>query len=328
MQGRTHTRFWPLALGSLALVAMFAACGPLNSSSGSFDRTLSVQGLTQIHITVPAGTTRIIPGAGTQVHVHAEFTVEGWPWQRSADKAREISGNPPISQQGSLIRIGGEMHGYQNLRMNYVIETPADTEVQGIAGSGNFEITGIRGPVRLTSGSGDTQIAGVQQDIEAVAGSGKISIAGVQGNVEVSAGSGEIDIAGSGGTVRARTGSGSISVAGASGAVTVDANSATVNLAGLQRDARVQTSSGSIIVAGPPVAQSYWEFHASSGDVTLQLPPAASFRLYAHSDSGRISTDIPLTAEESDSKHDLRVRVGDGNARIEIRTASGSIHLK
>jgi hypothetical protein len=309
-------------------VAMLASCGHLNSATGSFDRTFSVQGPLQIHMTNPAGTARITPGPDGQVHIHAEFSVGAWPWQNAADKARQISNAPPIKQQGGLIHIGEESSSFPNLSVTYTIEVPTDTELHGMAGSGSFEVTGIRGPVQVTTGSGDSRITGIQQDVELESGSGHVSAAGIQGDVEVTSGSGNIQVAGCHGTMRGHSSSGDISVAGPEGAVTIGTGSGTVKLAGLQHDARVETVSGSITVAGSPASQSYWEFHSSSGDVTLQLSPDAKFRLYAHSDSGKISSDVPLAAEESDSKHDLRAHTSEGDARIEIRTVSGGIHLE
>jgi DUF4097 and DUF4098 domain-containing protein YvlB len=309
-------------------VVVLAACGRMASSSGTFDRTLSVQGPVQIHITNAAGMAKIVPSPDGQVHIHAEFTVGAWPWQDSADKARRIASDPPIKQQGGLIHIGEETNNFPNFSITYTIEAPADTELHGAAGSGSFDVTGIRGPVQVTTGSGDSRITGVQQDVELVSGSGHISVAGAQGDVDVSAGSGNIETAGCHGTLHAHTDSGDISVAGVDGAVTIGTGSGDVKLAGLQHDARVETASGAITVAGSPASQSYWEFHTSSGKVTLQLPPDAKFRLYAHSESGRISSDISLAAEESDSKHDLRAHTGEGDARIEIRTISGGIHLE
>jgi DUF4097 and DUF4098 domain-containing protein YvlB len=61
--------------------------------------------------------------------------------------------------------------------------------------------------------------------------------------------------------------------------------------------------------------------------VTLELPSDASFRLNAHTLSGRIHTNFPLTMEEEISRRTLRGRVGDGGARVEVSTGSGSITI-
>jgi DUF4097 and DUF4098 domain-containing protein YvlB len=62
--------------------------------------------------------------------------------------------------------------------------------------------------------------------------------------------------------------------------------------------------------------------------VTLKVPPAASFRLYARSSSGEIDAAIPIVMEGTAGKHELRARIGDGKARVEIETSSGNIALR
>lgn len=305
-----------------------AACGHMASSTGSFDRTLSVHGPVQLHINNSAGTARITPGPDGQVHIHADFTIEAWPWQSAGNRARQLSDRPPIQQQEGLIHIGEETRGIAHLSIVYTIEVPSDTELHGSADAGNFDAAGIRGPIQLTTGSGSSRITGIQQDVELVAGSGHISVAAVQGDVDVTSGSGNINVAGCQGPLRGHSDSGDISVAGPNGALTIGTGRGSIKLAGLQHDARVETAAGSITVVGSPAAQAYWEFHTTSGNVTLLLPPDAKFRLYAHSESGKIASDIPLEAEESDSKHDLRAHTSEGDARIEIHTVSGGIHLQ
>jgi DUF4097 and DUF4098 domain-containing protein YvlB len=61
--------------------------------------------------------------------------------------------------------------------------------------------------------------------------------------------------------------------------------------------------------------------------VTLNVPSDASFRLYAHTTSGDIDAAIPIVMEGTAGKHELRARIGDGKARVEIQTSSGGISL-
>ncbi len=313
----------------VAFCAALAACGGMMSrTSGSFDRTLTVNGPVQLDIRSSSGNTRISPGAPGQVRIHADFYARAWSMEGARQRAQQVTEHPPIEQQDNFIRLGSEMRSLLDLSVNYTIEVPPDTSLQGATGSGNFQVAGIRGPARIIAGSGDIDIAGVQQEVKVTAGSGDISIAGVKDNVEVTAGSGSIRIAGSGGEIRMHAGSGDISIAAPGGPVNVTAGSGSVALAGLQYDAHVSTSSGAISLQGTPSNHSYWELQAGSGQVTVDVPGDASFRLYAHSESGGIRTDIPLVAEETSSKHDLRAHIGQGDARIEIRTASGDIHLR
>jgi DUF4097 and DUF4098 domain-containing protein YvlB len=59
----------------------------------------------------------------------------------------------------------------------------------------------------------------------------------------------------------------------------------------------------------------------------LHVPSNASFRLHARSKSGDIDAAIPIMMEGTAAKHELRARIGDGKASVEIQTSSGDISL-
>jgi hypothetical protein len=121
--------------------------------------------------------------------------------------------------------------------------------------------------------------------------------------------------------IRAQTGSGEIKITKPADSVEVNAGSGSVSLSGITADLRVHTSSGEVTVEGNPQANTYWEIHTSSGTVTLRVPPNANLRLYARTSSGDIDTQIPITMEGTTGKHELRARIGDGKARVEIETS-------
>lgn len=317
--------------GLLVLVAALAmgvaGCHTLATESGSFDRNLTVNGPVRLEVTNGSGNTRVSPGASGEVRIHAEFQVKVWPWDNAERRVAEISQHPPVEQQGNLVRIGGDLLRRSNVTVNYTIIVPAETEVRGITGSGDLEVRGIHGPANLIAGSGNISADGINEDTQVVTGSGGISLAAIHGDVQATAGSGDIQLAAIQGEIRAHTGSGDISIAQPGAAVTAGAGSGDVSIAGASGDLRARTGSGDVSVAGNPAAKSYWEIHTSSGDVALNVPPDASFRLYARSSSGGIETAIPMIVEEKTSKHELRARIGDGRARVDVETSSGGIGL-
>ena len=81
-------------------------------------------------------------------------------------------------------------------------------------------------------------------------------------------------------------------------------------------------------VDGDPSTSAYWEVRTSSGTVVLHVPGTANFRFYARTSSGDIDTQIPIVMEGTTGKHELRARIGDGKARVEIETSSGKISLR
>jgi hypothetical protein len=60
--------------------------------------------------------------------------------------------------------------------------------------------------------------------------------------------------------------------------------------------------------------------------VNLAVPSNANFRLNASVRGGSINTQIPIVIEEQ-TRHELRARVGNGSARIDVHSGSGNITI-
>lgn len=323
-----NAKKWLATALAAGLAGVLCACGGSASSPGTFDRVVSVNGPADLNLSNSNGHAAIRPGASGQVKIHADFIVHGWTSEDARRHAAEFAASAPIKQENNLVRVGGNALGEYNVSVQYTIEVPVQTEVHATTGSGGIDVTGIVGPVTLIAGSGNVRISGVQYDVKATVGNGDISVAGVAGDVDATAGSGKISLAGVQGRVSVHAGTGEIDIAGPGGPVTITAAGGNVQLSGVTQDARVRTTSGTITVAGNPTDHSYWELQSGSGRVALDVPADAAFHFLAHSDSGKISTDIPMITEESSSKRDLRAHLGEGDARVEVRTISGDIRLR
>lgn len=320
---RTARKF--LLVAAVALAAITAACiGP--AAGGSFDRTLSVGQGIQLELVNGEGSARINAGVPGQVHIHGDFQLRPWFWGNARERAERITRNPPIEQDGSLIRVG--FQGFRNgeLNANYVIEVPPDTEVHTINGSGNVSVAGIAGPLTVVTGSGDVTANKIEGDFHATAGSGDIRGNGIKGEAEIRAGSGEVELGNVSGEVRVTTGSGDITLDAPGNTVSIRNGSGDIRVNGASNDLRIRTGSGDVTVGGSPSPGAYWELHSASGDVTLNVPSTAAFRFYATTRMGDIRSALPLTIEER-GRHELRAVVGQGSARVEVQTSSGDIHL-
>jgi hypothetical protein len=320
---RTARKFLLAAVVALAGAAV-ACIGP--SAGGSFDRTLTVGQGTRLELVNGQGSARITAGAPGQVHIHGEFQLRPWFGVDARERAQRISQNPPIEQDGSLIRVGIQGFRQGELNANYVIQVPPDTEVRTVNGSGNVSVAGIAGPLTIVTGSGDVTANHIQGDLHATAGSGDIRVDGIKGDAEIRAGSGDVELASVGGEVRVTTGSGEITIDAPGNAVTIRNGSGDIRVNGASNDLRVRTGSGDVTVGGSPSPGAYWELHSASGDVTLNVPSSAAFRFHASTRMGDIRSELPITIEER-SRHDLRAVVGQGSARVEVQTTSGDIHL-
>ncbi len=320
-----NRNLWP-AIITLSVSAL-TGCASHSGVEGSFDRQFTVNGPVSLELTSGKGDAHITSGPPGEVRIHGEIHVMAWSSDSGRRRLQQIEANPPLSQEGSLIRIGGGKQGGGDVDVDYTIVVPQDTQLRSIAGSGDLEVQGIEGPANFTSGSGDVHASEINKDVQIVCGSGDVVLSKVKGQVQVNTGSGDVGLDTIGGQIRIQTGSGSIEITNPSQASEASTGSGDVTIKGASADIRVRTASGDVDVEGNPGESNYWDFHTVSGEVVLHVPPNASFRLYARSKSGEIDAAIPIMMEGTAAKHELRARIGDGRARVELQTSSGDISL-
>lgn len=316
-----------LAAATLLAAAYLAGCGPEASAVGTADRTFTVSGPVRLELENGSGDSRVTVGAPGEVRVHAEFRVHAWPWDDPDRTLKNLVANPPFSQEDSLIRIGHSGWDMNMVSADYSVTVPPDTQMKGMAGSGNLDVNGIAGPANFTVGSGNISATAIANDTHAVVGSGDVTLTDTKGRVDVTSGSGNLVVRGAKDEVRARAGSGDIRIEQPAGNVVAEAGSGDIELRGATADVRLHTGSGEINIEGNPAPSSFWDIRASSGDVELHVPSSASFRFYARSSSGDINVTAPSASEQSQGKHDFQARIGDGKARVEIETSSGTISV-
>ena len=315
------------ASAGAALIGL-ASCMVGAGLPGTFDRSYKVDGPVRLELANSSGASVVSAGTAGEVRVHADFQVHSWSDGSAERQKAVLLANPPISQQGNVITVGGLGSPSGRMIVNYTITVPASTQIHAIAGSGSVSVTGIEGPANLLAGSGKIVASDIAQDVQAIAGSGEIELSNIKGLVQATAGSGKVELTDVHGESRVQAGSGGLSITHPSDAVTASSGSGGIQITGAKADLRVHTGSGKVDVDGNPDSSAFWEFRSSSGSVTLRVPPTASFRLYARSNSGDIDAGIPITMEGTTGKHSLRARIGDGKARVEIETSSGNIALR
>lgn len=310
--------------------ACLAGCMPQASAIGHFDRTFTVNGPVRLELADGSGNSRISAGSSGVVEIHAQFRVHAWSRRNAQRRLEEIQENPPVSQDGDLIRVGDRDWRWNSMgaSYDYTIAVPADAEVRAVTGSGSLRVDGVQGPVNFVVGSGSISATGVGGDTQAIVGSGDVRLTDMGGEIDVTAGSGSVYIDRAKGEIRARAGSGRISVREPGDSVVAQAGSGGIDVTRATADLRLRTGSGEIRVDGNPGAANFWDLHAASGGVRLRVPPDASFRLYARTGSGNIDVGVPSVSEESSGRHEYQGRIGDGKARVEIETASGGVSLR
>ena len=321
-----------ISLGPIFAVVILAAlstgCGIGPGESSTFDKTFAVTGPVQVELNNGSGRVEIRSGQSGQVRVHAEFIVWLSFFDDRSNHLDEIRNHPPVDQQANLIRIESRGDPFNHVRIDYTIYVPAETEVRANVGSGNMEVNDIQGPVNLQTGSGRIGAHRIHGDAETKTGSGSIELVDIGSRATAETGSGGIELIHIGGDINATTGSGSIRMDRTPERIVTHTGSGTITISGAMNDLRASSGSGSVRVDGNPAASSYWDIHASSGGITLTVPSDAGFRVHARSGSGSIESDLPVTMEEQVGRHEMRGRIGNGSASVDLQTGSGGIHIR
>ncbi|HWY44266.1 MAG TPA: DUF4097 family beta strand repeat-containing protein [Candidatus Sulfotelmatobacter sp.] len=319
----------PRALYATALFAAttaLSACGVGPSEEGSFDRSLSVSGATRLELSNGSGSVRITGGPDGKVHIHGDVAAGSF-FGSAKDELQKVLNNPPIEQHAGNIRIGKDFSSFRNTSISYTIEVPQETEISIKVASGSQEIKNVRGPVEIEAASGDVRVENVERTVQIKSASGSIHVQNLGDDARVASASGSIEVNTVKGDLRARALSGSIIIKSAGGRVEAETASGSVQVFEANNDVKASSASGGITVQGNPSGNSYWHMKTASGSVDVSVPRDAGFHLSAEAISGRIRTDLPIVIEDQD-RHSLRARIGTPGGRVEIRTASGGIHVQ
>ena len=320
-----------LHLGILILTVM-SLCLPMpaHAAEGHFARTLQVTGAVELEVQTGSGTIDVRTGDSSTVRITGTIrTTSGWFDGTDAEnKVHYLEANPPIEQHGNAIKIGRieDEDLQRDISISYEIVVPVETRLRSNSGSGEQNVSGLRGPVQASSGSGNLRLTNIGDMVRASTGSGRISMEGVKGTVRASTGSGEILATGVAGGLHASTGSGSVTLRQtAPGDVEVSTGSGTLQLEGVHGAVRAQTASGNILVEGE--GQGSWRLSTASGNVTVRLPGEQGFTLHTHTVSGSVHTAREVTVQGDFGKHELEGKVG-GGFMLDVSTVSGNIRVE
>lgn len=327
-----------LALATIALAAIAVAPAMARDTlaEGQFDRTLKVSGNVDLTVETGSGRISVRTGDGSSLHVIGRIRINsGWDngWhmdQKTAEaKVHELETNPPIEQNGSVVRIG-EIHDEElrrNVSISYEIVTPADTKLRSSTGSGEQELDGVKGPVEASTGSGGMHVSHIGAELHATTGSGSITLDTIQGSVRATTGSGGIRAENIGGGLTAQTGSGNVEYSQtAAGDVEVQTGSGEIELRGVHGRLSARAGSGSVRAEGNPTGD--WRIHTGSGGVTVQLPHDAKFDLEASTNSGSLTTSHELMVSGTLGRHELHGKANGGGPLVSVSTGSGSVRIE
>ncbi|MGA7108225.1 MAG: DUF4097 family beta strand repeat-containing protein [Terracidiphilus sp.] len=274
------------SLFQVAAIAPVAAGSSDEDNTRSFDRTLSVSGDVQLMVSTGSGNIHLTHGSATQIRIHGQIHARR---HASQEEVNAIASNPPIEQEGNVVRVGPHEEHWHDISIDYEIEAPPGTLLGASSGSGNIVDEGVGQNAKLETGSGD------------------ITASGLQGPFLVKTGSGNITAEQTGaGDVRAETGSGNIEIKDIHGSF------------------RAQTGSGDIKATGTPSAP--WTLETGSGNIDF-WPNNAPLTLDASTGSGSVTTDHEMLVKGSFDHHHITGSLNGGGPIVRAQTGSGDIHV-
>ena len=332
----TYTRNIWRRVAFLSLVATVTVVPSLADAQprGAFQRTLTVSGPPDIEVVTGSGRIDVGPGRDGQVEIRGEIRAsDDRAWNRRSrpspeERVRQIEANPPIQQNGNIVRIGhiDDEDLRNGVSISYTLRVPVSSLLRSKTGSGSQRLEGLKGQVHSSTGSGSIVATEIGGKLTVSTGSGSITAERVDGAFHASTGSGGIQAIGVTGTVTAKTGSGGIEVVQTgSGDVDVSSSSGTVRVRGVRGSLRASTTSGGLHVQGEPGGE--WELSAASGGVRVDVPDASGFELDATTSSGSIDIGMPVNLT-STSRRSVRGTVHGGGSRLRVRTSSGNIDVR
>jgi len=163
--------------------------------------------------------------------------------------------------------------------------------------------------------------------LDATTVSGELTLAGPVERVKLTSISGELVMKGSAGRMALKTISGDIEIKTATGDLTAGTVSGEIKGGSISgKLIELQTVSGDITLGCRLSPVGTVKIATVSGDAELRLPAGAGFTAALKSRSGDLSTDFDKAEKESQGVR-TRVKVGSGEAEIEMASLSGDLKI-
>ena len=151
-------------VSTFAAVAIFLSPAAVFAASGSFEKTVDVDGAAIVDVSNDSGTVEVIGDDVDQVSIRATIKISKKLSRSDPMRAeqiiRAVKRLPPVSVEGGRIEISKIADRYQrHASISYEIVVPRDSEVTVHSVSGNVKVSGVAGSVNATSDKGKVTLA-------------------------------------------------------------------------------------------------------------------------------------------------------------------------
>lgn len=158
---------------------------------------------------------------------------------------------------------------------------------------------------------------------------GSVTATGTPRELRIETMRGTVDISGDPTWLRVRSGTGDVRFTGRAMDLDISSVSGGITTTAGRQRGRVETVRGEVRLTSAPAPRGMMEVDSHSGSVFSSATPTGNAQYIAFTATGRIrnalTQDRPV--DVSNVGRELRVTVGRGEARVTIRTFSGSVQL-
>ncbi len=295
-----------------------------------------------------------------QVHVSVHQRVVAWHGDELGGRQRRKA--PSLQRDGAGLRLTVEGRGRD--QADLTIQVPhasglliapekGDLSIAELRGpitveehTGNITLTGLAGPVHLSSDDDDATINGHSL-------SGDLTVEGRSGDLTFTDLTGPLTLHGDffgishlehiHGPVHFRSSFTDFACAGVPGELTVDGRSAldadnldgpvlltttdrNVTFAGVRDGATITDRNGSVDL-GLIGTMAAARVNTTDGSIQLHLPPKAAFSLTADTTSGKIDNDLGLTSIQEGDRTSLTGQISHGGPELRLQATDGDITI-
>jgi DUF4097 and DUF4098 domain-containing protein YvlB len=197
----------------------------------------------------------------------------------------------------------------------------------------NLEIW-VPSRVRLwvKTATANIDVQGVDGGLDLYTVSATIDVTGNPHELNAEAIDGDIHIAGSPSWLRAKSASGAITFRGGSSDAGISTVSGPVKIeGGVFERTKIETVTGNISFSGRLDRSGTFDFDTHSGSIDIAVPDQTSASFSVATIAGTIANNVSRTAPSAGRfgrGSELATEIGDGGARISVRTFKGSVTLR
>lgn len=344
-------------------------CGPLiweNQYTYNEEVTQAVKPDSQITVTVPRGSIRIISEDAPEIRVIASKNVYAGSQTQAQERAKNYSVAVEQAGTGYEVRVNSGGQAFANTRVDLEIHVPRKSSIKLRTDRGDVSVVGVQGDVSSNSARGQLEIRDVGGNVDVEANGGDVYITGAKGNLKFNGRGSALEVTDIGGQaiingefhapIRVRNvgkefsfksnrtevtadkvdghvelASDRMEIVNVPGNVGVQTSSYEVTLEGVTGRIRVENRNGGVELRMPQPPKAPIEIENQKGAVELVMPSASAFQIQASTRGGEIEndfTDANLRVTESENTARLEGSVGAKGPEIRVKTTYGTVRLR